>query len=292
MIPQSNQNLPNPAPIRPRISIERLVETKLPPAPGSMIRITNLLRDYNSSTRQICDAISYEPALVTRILRLANSPIYSFETNITSVSMAVNAVGTKTLQDIVMVELASAAFGRQIRNSPVGQKIWEHSLAVAMLSRELSKMLEMHGTEETFTCGLLHDLGKLILLSNDFDAYSVILEEDGESEMLIAETRQYGYNHTEVGSLVAKRWGLPEGVCYAILHHHNPSQAEHPMLVAHIIDVADIVANIKGYGVRVEDPSKLEFSESVMKLGFTVESLERAWLGLESQIQEIINTFS
>ena len=161
MIPQTNQNTSAPVTPRPRIDIEALVETKLPPAPGSMIRITNLLRDYNASTRQISDAISYEPALVTRILRLANSPIYSFETNVTSVQMAINAVGTKILQDIVMVEFAAASFGKQIRNSAVGQKIWEHSLAVAMLARELSKLLQMHGTEETFTCGLLHDLGKL-----------------------------------------------------------------------------------------------------------------------------------
>jgi putative nucleotidyltransferase with HDIG domain len=257
-----------------------------------MIRITNLLRDYNSSTRQITDAFSYEPALVARILRLANSPIYSLETNVTSVAMAINAVGTKTLQDIVMVEFAAATFRSQIRNSPIGQKIWEHSLAVAILARELSKMLEMHGTEETFTCGLLHDLGKLILLNSDFELYSQILTENEENEMLIAETRQYGYNHTEVGSLVARRWGLPDGVCYAILHHHNPSQAEHPMLVAHVIDVADIVANLKGYGVRAEDEGKLVYSESIMKLGFTPEILDRTWNNMESQIKEIIKAFS
>jgi putative nucleotidyltransferase with HDIG domain len=292
MIPQTNQNFPVSAVLRPRVDIESLVETKLPPAPGSMIRITNLLRDYNASTRQITEAISYEPALVARILRLANSPIYSLETNVTSVAMAINAVGTKTLQDIVMVEFAAATFGTQIRNSPIGQKIWEHSLAVAMLARELSKMLEMHGTEETFTCGLLHDLGKLILLNNDFEAYAQILTENEENEMLIAETRQFGYNHTEVGSLVARRWGLPEGVCCAILHHHNPSQAEHPMLVAHIVDAADIVANVKGYGVRSEDASKLVVSESIMKLNFTPEILESTWDRLESNIQEIIKAFS
>lgn len=292
MLPLSNENFAGSSSVRPRINIETLVETKLPPAPGSMMRITNLLRDYNSSTRQICDAISYEPALVTRILRLANSPIYSLETGVTSVSMAVNTVGTQILQDIVMVEFASVTFGSQISQSVVGQKIWKHSLAVAVFARELSKMLEMHGTEETFTCGLLHDLGKLILLSSDFENYSQIMNVSGEHEMLISENRQYGYNHTEVGSLVAKRWGLPEAVCYAILHHHNPSQAEHPMLVAHIIDVADIVANIKGYGLRAENDTKLLCSESAMKLGFTPELIERIWNNVEGSIQEIIKTFS
>lgn len=291
MIPHTNDYAANPIPVRPRIDIETLVETKLPPSPGSMVRINNLLRDYNSSTRQITEAISYEPALVARVLRLANSPIYSLERNVTSIQMAINAVGTKILLEIVMMEFAATTFGKQIRNSFFGQKIWEHSLTVALVARELSRTLEMQGTEESFTCGLLHDLGKLILLSNDYDGYSKILSADEESEMLILENQQYGYNHTEIGSLVARRWGLPEGVCYAILHHHNPSQADQPMLVAHIVDVADIIANVNGYGVRLEDEEKLSYSESVMKLGFTPEHLENAWNKVKDSIQDVIKTF-
>lgn len=292
MIPHTEHYDAISVPFKPRINIETLVETKLPPSPGSLMRISNLLRDYNASTRKITEAINYEPILVARILRLANSPIYSLERNVTSVQSAIDTVGTKAIYDIVLMGLASATFSKEIRNSPLAQKIWEHSLAVALISREVSQMLGMRGTEEAFTCGLLHDLGKIILLSNDLENYSQIAVESDEAQMLNNETQCFGFNHAEVGSLVARRWGLPDEVCYTILHHHNPSQSDQAMLAAHIVDVGDIMANINGYGLRLEEASKLEFSESVMKLGLTEEHLENIWNRVDENIAEVIRTFS
>ncbi len=256
------------------------------------MRITTLLRDYNASMREVTQAISYEPVLVVRILRLANSPVYALERNVTSIQSAISAVGTKAVHDIVMIGLASTTFSKEIKNSPIAKKIWEHSLAVAMTARELSKMLGMRGTEEAFTCGLLHDIGKLILLSNDVEGYTSLLDNDGESEMLQGEQELYGYTHAEVGSLIAKRWNLPEEVYFSILHHHNPSQSEQGNLVAHLVDVADTIVNIKGYGLRPESENKLEVSESVMKLGFSPSHLENAWQNAETNINEVIKTFT
>jgi putative nucleotidyltransferase with HDIG domain len=277
---------------RPKINIEDLVEITMPPSPSSIIRISGLLRDVNTPMRKITEAVSYEPTLVMRILRLANSPIYGLERNVNSIQMAINTVGSKTLQDIVMMGLASSTFAKEIHSSPISRKIWEHSLAVATISRELSEMLKMQGTEESFTCGLLHDIGKLMLLSYDFAYYSTLLEEDDERTMLDSEHRQYGYDHAEVGSLIARRWSLQEEVCYSILYHHDPSRAAHPMMVAHIVEVADIIANIKGYGLRSMDESSLSNSESVTRLRLTEEDLKNAWNKVEKNIDEVIRTFA
>ncbi len=292
MIPYTNQYEPPMPVIKSKVDIETLLITKLPPSPGTMMRITTLLRDYNASTREVTQAISYEPVLVVRILRLANSPVYALERNVTSIQAAMAAVGTKAIHDIVMIGLASTTFSKEIKNSPIARKIWEHSLAVAMTARELSKVLGMRGTEEAFTCGLLHDIGKLILLSNDIEGYPTILGYTGENDMLWGEDELYGYNHTEVGSLIARRWNLPEEVYYSILHHHNPSQSDQGNIVTHLVDIADTMANIKGYGLRPEEEEKLENSESVMKLGFTPVHLENAWKNAESNINEVIKTFA
>lgn len=293
MIPNINQ-FDHQTPLIPKakVDIETLLITKLPPSPGTMMRITSLLQDYNSSMRQITEAISYEPILVVRILRLANSPIYALERNVTSIQMAISAVGTKAVHDIVMIGLASMTFSKELKNSPIARRIWEHSIAVAMIARELSRVLEMRGTEEAFTCGLLHDIGKLILLSNYTDGFSALTEINNETEMLNCETELYGYTHAEIGSLIARRWDLPEDVYYPILHHHNPSQAERGTLVAHLVDIADMIANINGFGLRQEEETKLETSESVMKLGFTANHLETAWTKAGSNIREVIKTFA
>jgi putative nucleotidyltransferase with HDIG domain len=255
------------------------------------MRISHLLRDVDAPARKITEAISYEPMLVTRILRVVNSPIYSLERNVTSIQTAVNTIGNKRLQEIVMMGLASATFAKEIGGSIIARKIWEHSLAVAIIARHLSEMLKMRGTEESFTCGLLHDIGKLMLLSYDFEGFSTVLDEVDEERMLAGELRLYGHDHAEIGALVAERWSLQQEVCSTIRYHHNPAAAEHMMMVTHIVEVADLIANVKGYGWRTEDESKLRESESMTKLRLSHEDLETGWTDLQKSIDDIIKTF-
>lgn len=292
MLPQENRYHHNATTTLPKLDIESLVDTKLPPSPGGIMRITNVLRDLNASTGKIADAINFEPALVTRILRLANSPMYSLEKNVATVQQAINAVGTVIIHDIVMMELTSTTFAKSIYKSSEVRNIWKHSLAVGLLSRELSKILKNRGTEEAFICGLLHDIGKIILISQDESTYADLTESSSESEMLKMETAKFGYNHAEVGALVARRWGLPDHVCYSILNHHDPSQSEHQMIVTHIVDVADMIANFHGMGIRLESEERFGYSESVMKLELTPENLEAAWLSVEQSLDEVVRAFA
>jgi len=292
MLPQVNNYHPGSSTTVPKVDIETLVETKLPPSPGGVMRITTVLRDYNASTSKIAEAINFEPALVTRILRLANSPLYALEKNVATIQNAIGAVGTLTIHDIVMMELTSATFAKAIYRSPQVKKIWQHSLAVGLLCRELSKVLKNRGTEEAFICGLLHDVGKIILLTHDADAFSDVSQASTEGEMLRAEVARFGYNHAEVGALVARRWGLPDEVCLSILNHHDPSQSDQPMIVTHIVDVADLIVNSNDIGLRLEDAARLENAESVIKLGLTVEQLDAAWERVEQSLNEVVSAFS
>jgi putative nucleotidyltransferase with HDIG domain len=292
MLPQENHYYNSTQPQNPKLDIESLVDTRLPPSPGGIMRLTTVLRDFNASTGKIAEAINFEPALVTRILRLANSPLYALEKNVATVQQAIGAVGTVIIHDIVMMELTSATFAKSIYKSPHVRTIWKHSLAVALLSRELSKMLKNRATEEAFVCGLLHDIGKIILLSHDENAFADLTENSTEGETLRMEVAKFGYNHAEVGALVARRWGLPDEVCYSILHHHDPTQADKQMIVTYLVDVADLIANSHGLGLRNEDGSRLTHSESVIQLGLSPEQMEEAWKAIEQPLNDVIQAFA
>lgn len=276
----------------PKIDIEKLVEMRLPQAPGGMMRINTLLRNENASSKAISDAISIEPTLVTRIIRLANSPLYSLIREVVSVKTAVDAIGTKEIENIVMMEITSAAFAKEIRNSEIAGKIWKHSLAVAVLSRQLSRAIGVRSGEEIFTCGLLHDIGKLILLSHDNETFKCLLEINSENEYLKTERKLFGYNHAEIGSLVARRWELPDVICYSILYHHDPTRSDQAALVTNIVNVADQITNIEGYGLRNESREKLMNSESVFMLGLDGIQMENAWETAKISIDELLKTFS
>lgn len=289
MIPEFQCEIAEP--IVDRIDIEELVKSNVPMMPGSAARISTLLNDINVSSRNLTEAISYDPILTARILRLANSPIYSLQKNVTTLRHAIDAVGMNAIYEILIIGLTTDSFAKEIRNSEKGRKIWEHSLAVALLSRELGQILGLRGTEEAFICGLLHDIGKILLLRNSFHVYSILLEENKENRMLNGELMTFGYTHAQVGSLVANRWDLPEGVCHTILNHHNPSQAEQFQVIAHLISAADALANAHGYGVREMDDENLEESDSAIMLNLSRSYMELAWERTAASIAEITRAF-
>ncbi|MEK7724524.1 MAG: HDOD domain-containing protein [Acidobacteriota bacterium] len=280
-----------PFPIQHRIDIEELVSTKVPMMPGSAARISSLLNDVNASSKQLTDAITYDPILTARILRLANSPIYSLQKNVSTLRHAIEVVGMKAIYEILIIGLAADSFAKEIRNSEKGRKIWEHSLAVALLSRELGHSLKLRGTEEAFICGLLHDIGKILLLKNDFQQFSETLLVNDEMEMLQAESNMFGYNHAQIGSLVASRWGLPDGVCHTILNHHDPSQSEQFQVNAHLISVSDTIANAKGFGLRDVQNENFFGTESTIMLSLTAEQVELSWEKTLRNIAEIKSAF-
>lgn len=292
MLPQVNNFHQNTVPVSPKVDIETLVDTKLPPSPGGVVRITNVLRDFNTPTAKIAEAINFEPALVTRILRLANSPLYALEKHVATIQQAISAVGTMVINDIVMMELTAATFSKAIFRSPQVQKVWKHSLAVAMLARELSRQLKNRGTEEAFVCGLLHDIGKIILMTHDEKAFGEIGEDVTEGEMLREEIARFGFTHAEVGALVARRWGLPDEVCFSIMNHHDPAQAEKQLVVTYIVDAADLIANVHEAGLRKENSDRLAFSESVIRLQLTEEQISTAWANVEKSLSDVVQAFS
>lgn len=276
---------------KPKIDIQAMIKTKLPPLPGTTMRILDLIRDYNVSTKKLADAVECDPSLSARLLRLSNSPIYALQKNVTSIYQAIDVIGTKALYDIVMMGMAANAFAAEIRSSVIGRTIWEHSLAVALVARELSRMLGMRGTDEIFICGLLHDIGKIMLLRADVETYSNILSLRSEEEMLGWEQSVFGYNHAQVGALVAQGWRLPDGVCQSILSHHNASQTIQSLFISHLVNIADIVANYNGYGLRMEEETSLLCSESALLLHLSQDNLMTAWDNIHGNLEEITDTF-
>ncbi|MEP6902569.1 MAG: HDOD domain-containing protein, partial [Actinomycetota bacterium] len=244
------------------------------------------------SSRNLTEAVSYDPILTARILRLANSPLYSLQKNVSTLQQAVDVVGMKSIYEILIIGLAADSFAKEIRDSDEGRKIWEHSLAVALLSRELSRTIGMRGTEEAFICGLLHDIGKILLLRNDLTGYSVLLAEHNENRMLTSEIAAYGYNHAQIGSLVANRWGLPDGVCHTILNHHNPSQSQRFAVMAHLICAADMISNLNGFGLRNSPNDFSDETESTIILNLSSEQIDIAWANTIDSIIEITNAFA
>lgn len=221
-------------------SVEKLVKTGLPPLPSSIVRISTLVSDINAPQHRVANAIGLDPVMSTRILSLANSPIYATATSVTNLTDAVTLIGNAAISDQLLVCGVSDAFGRKILDSPVGRSIWIHSLATGLTASVMCRKIRMPGADEAFSCGLLHDIGKLILLRADAPFYSELLQSaEGGGDISEIERRTLGFDHSELGGEAAKSWKLPERVCQMIRYHHEPDKISDGYAILRIIQTAD-----------------------------------------------------
>jgi|SRR5450432_1655769 len=259
------------------IDLESLVQLELPPLPDAAMRVAALTQNLDTSTRAIAEAIGCDPILGARVLRAANSPLHYLERDVSTLTMAVNALGNEAINLLVVASATSDAFKGQGKRSAMETAVWGHSLAVGLAAREIMLLLRLRGMDQAFICGLLHDIGKLLFLRHDLDAYQQFVKDVEEKDFLAAEIELFGYTHAQVGALVARRWSLPEGICHAIYHHHQPIHAEQSVLMARVVEVADALANKAGVGVWPANERPIAELESAIALQLSEDQLKEVW---------------
>ena len=99
----------------------------------------------------------------------------------------------------------------------------------------------------------------------------------------------FGFDHSQVGLYVAHQWGIPSEVCNAILHHHNPEKAKSGMAVTHIINVADELVTLKGYGFHPGNEDELPRSKSVEVLHLSDDQMEDAWFRTKLGLEDLLS---
>jgi putative nucleotidyltransferase with HDIG domain len=270
-------------------SKEYLVKTEIPPMSANVLRITKLLDDMSVSQRKIAEAISFDPVLTARILKLANSVTFSLQKPVLHLPTAVATVGNNSIYATIMMNGLSDAFGRKILDSDTGKKIWLHLLATAMLSRDMCNLAGLRGMDEAFCCGLLHDIGQLIFLRSDFPLYTSVLDQvESDHELLNIERETFGFDHAELGATAAKAWNLPAAICEMIRFHHTPNSLHSGTSIGRIVEISDRLAHLKSNGLACDD---LVESETVAAFGFTAPQFEALWEDVLVRIEEALPAF-
>ena len=255
--------------------------------PANVTKISALLSDFSISQQRIADAIGLDPVISSRILSLANSPIYALHGTITNLTEAVGVVGNGAIAEILLVCGVSDAFGRKVLDSPAGRTIWVHSLATGLAAREICKTAAMRGAEDAFSCGLLHDIGKLILLRADAPFYTELIKEGEDSGDISAIERSVlGFDHAELGAAAGIAWKLPGPVCHMIRNHHDPGASTAGVALAHILQTADQFVKVM---TSFEDTEIFFANEHLRKFDLGVVEFEDIWDIVTLRLSEMTN---
>jgi HD-like signal output (HDOD) protein len=267
--------------MQPDALVNKSLELVSPP--NTYLQLNELILDPNSSIEDISEVINTDPALTTRLLKIVNSPYYGFPSQINTISRAITIVGTRELHHMVLATTVMHSFSG-IPSSLINMtEFWKHSLACAITAKTLAKKLGQKSTESFFIAGLLHNIGSLILYQSlpELAREAINSAKFGHEVLHQAEKRLLGFDHTEVGEALVKKWRLPESLGCVARHHHTPSQTTGHELAVNIVHVADILVSSVPFGHSGD--------EHVPPLD------ETAWSSLnidEADVPELINDVS
>lgn len=194
----------------------------LPPIPDNIVKIKNLISDPKSSIESIAQYVKRDPALSADLLRISNSVRYISRTRVISIERAITVIGLKPLESIVLSIAAKEILDDRYAAM---EEIWKHSHKCAFFAQYLMKMKKIHGeVESAYTAGLLHDIGKLVLLSLHPALVQRItkLSETKNVPIEQVEKLAIGLNHAQIGEEIAVKWNFHDKLSSAIGCHHAP----------------------------------------------------------------------
>ncbi|MSP24570.1 MAG: HDOD domain-containing protein [Myxococcales bacterium] len=219
----------------------------LRPFSPAVQRLLTTVKNVYFSVDEVTKIIEGDAALAARVLRTVNSAALGLRQRCKSVKHAVTLLGARAITQMASSVQLLDHFGG---SSEAGATIIAHSSGVAALCRVLGEKLRLPDRDTLFTCGLLHDLGKLLILqvSGDLivgeqpDPYpALLIEHAGKHDVMHKHERNlFGYDHAVLGAHVLRAWMLPEPVPQVVAWHHQPERA-----YTESGDVASMVAAVR-----------------------------------------------
>lgn len=196
--------------------------------------------DPDSSMRDLETTVARDQAIASLVLRLSNTAYYGLPGRISTLSRAILVLGSDKLKSVVLASCTESLF-RKPRSSFQDRVLWEHALATAIVARLIARLCRYPEGEAALVAGLIHDIGKTVMDTNKREQYQWVVQRvtnEGES-FVTAEREVFGFDHADVGGLVAQKWSLADSLVDAVRCHHNPGAATHDPTLAAIVNLAN-----------------------------------------------------
>ncbi|GAB4346594.1 MAG: HDOD domain-containing protein [Candidatus Abyssubacteria bacterium] len=233
--------------------------------PSVILRILEVMNNPVSDARDVEREIIEDPVITAKVLKVANSPFYGSDRNVTTISQAVVLMGFAEVQNIA---LSVSIFSRFAEPTKMFDRhdFWEHCFATAVAAEALQRRVSAQ-TNEGFVAGLLHDIGRIVLdqyFPNEFREI-IALAESQKISLLEAERKILGVTHCDIGYWVTEKWNLPSILTDSILFHHSPFSCRESYVLTSIVHVADVIAKAFGNYIK-RDIAPAQKDESAFRL--------------------------
>lgn len=267
-------------------------QSELISLPDIFYKILEVMESPFSSAKHIADVISKDSSLSAKLLRLVNSAFYGFPSKIDSISRAVAILGTKELTSLAMGVLVIKVFDGIPRQILDMERFWRHSIGCGVFSSLISTRKLGFSKERFFVAGLLHDIGRLILIKTmpEKCMQAYYLSQKEKIPLYLAEQEIFGFDHARVGGLLCREWKMPVILEKMVNFHHSPSKATNFPDVLNIY-LANIMTMALNPGEAGEGVFPVLNENAWDELGLDCSDLPSIVHQAEKNISEIVHIF-
>jgi len=250
----------------------------LPTLKSSKLRLLSILEDDNVDIKDVEQIIATDPAMAAKMVRLANSAFYRHTKQAQNIHDAIMTIGFDMVR---CISLSMSVMHTFSSNQKVARDIWRHSFAVGLTATAVGANRDERGT--FFSGGLLHDLGRVVLIWKEPVAYTRLFQEGWPD--LEQEREVFGMDHTAIGEYVADSWHFPAEVIEIIKYHHKPMNR-----ATSIIALVDYIVHQQENGQRTGAPIESAVIEKHLGRPYAVvlEEIEDLYKQNAAQIEGLL----
>lgn len=258
----------------------------IPPLPDLVAVVLTALNKQETEPQDLEQLMQNDQVLVAKMLAMVNSPFYGLSRTIRTVREAVMVLGFRGVRSLVLATSTAKFLQRDYSCYGHGPKgLWLHAICVAAGAKALARECKLgaEAAEQMFVAGLLHDIGKMLLVGYLADSGKRF---DGTTSVTEFERLATGLDHTEAGALVTAKWSLAAEIQEVIKAHHDPASVAVPRALA-VVRLADAVAHEVGTGyLPGRAPGEPVLPADLAALGLSAEVWSAVRDGLAAQMDE------
>jgi len=240
----------------------------IPAFPAVAMKVVALMDSPNYSIMDVADLVKYDQAITANILRICNSAYFGLRHKVVTINDAVMRLGQQNIVRAVQAAGASTFYKKAKGYGLEANKLWEHSVGVALMTQILSRRIFKCEDAKLYTTALLHDIGKVIMgefVDESFPQIHDLVLKEGIS-FLDAEEKIIGINHADLGGRMASQWNFPKDMMDAIIYHHRPDlMQDEGNSGAWLVYLADQACIMMGIGLGSDGLAYKGLSEVITK---------------------------
>lgn len=221
----------------------------IPTMPSAAQKAFQLSTDPNAEARDFIDVIESDESLSARVLKIANSVYFDRGRASKTIEESVTVIGINELRSLLNATTLSEIFPS---NHSARSQLWANDIATGLICRSLVRRFSPDKEDLAFLGGLMHDIGKLLLLQRAPSEYARVLElvRSGEQGSFCkAEEQLFPFDHTEAGHLIAEQWNFGPELTAIIRYHHLPWEELEPGALVSLVKASDLISHALGLGL-------------------------------------------